>query len=124
MIEGKSGVIVYGEVDPASIFVEVGQEILAGYTIGRIVVPVLKHFKGRPTIMLHLELMEHGCRDALWWTDISTCPDGLLDPTPHLKNAAPNAPVFDLSGYDGATFMDSDAPRKDSRWWRVWGGNP
>jgi murein DD-endopeptidase MepM/ murein hydrolase activator NlpD len=122
MIEGVSGVIVYGEIDPSNLSVDVGQHITAGDTIGRVVVPVLKQFKGRPTVMLHFELMTHGSREALWWNDISQRPNGLIDPTPSLREAAPDAPVFDLNSYDGVAYINPAAPRKASRWWKVWGG--
>lgn len=53
LVEGKSGVICYGEIEPC---VNVGDLIWAGDTIGK----VLKKNKGRPTTMLHLELYEKG----------------------------------------------------------------
>lgn len=51
LVEGVSGVVVYGEVSPR---VRVGQTVSAGDLIGVVEQPVLKTFKGRPMAMLHL----------------------------------------------------------------------
>lgn len=78
LVEGPSGVVVYGEIRPA---VKVGDPIKAGWTIGW-VKQVLKEDKGRPMSMLHLELHRSGTRDAYAWEDER--PESLLDPTPFL----------------------------------------
>jgi murein DD-endopeptidase MepM/ murein hydrolase activator NlpD len=115
-------VIVYGEVGPDKINVSVGQRVFAGEILGVVETAVLTSFKGRPNIMLHLELMSHGRTESLWWMDLSGPPPaGLLDPTEHLKRAAPESPQFELSAYDGKAFADRTQPRKASRWWAVWG---
>ncbi len=47
MIEGLSGVVVYGEVASGTVCVSVGDSVVAGTVIGAIDVPVLTSFKGR-----------------------------------------------------------------------------
>jgi murein DD-endopeptidase MepM/ murein hydrolase activator NlpD len=84
LVEGETGVVVYGEIKPARDY-KTGDTLNAGDEIGR-VIPVLKKDKGRPMTMLHLELHRHGTRDAFEWPVGGPCPDSLLDPTPHLLN--------------------------------------
>jgi hypothetical protein len=146
LVEGSSGVIVYGELGPDSLRVKTGDSVSAGTALGRVDVAVLRSFKGRPMVMLHLELMAHGSRDTVWWTlrpqqyqrvkaeqeqdPECTRPAGLMDPTPRLMEAASavcdaggRAPlVFDLQTYNGRSFVDPEAPRKPSPYWEVWGG--
>lgn len=78
LVEGPSGVVVYGEITPD---VKVGDPIVPGWNIGY-VKQVLKIDKGRPMAMLHLELHRPGTRDAKDWIDER--PATLLDPTPFL----------------------------------------
>jgi len=81
MVEGRSGVVVYGEISPA---VQEGRVIFAGDVVGH-VIRVLRHDKGRPTSMLHLELHRMGSRSCLDWNlPPAKPPEQLLDPTPHL----------------------------------------
>lgn len=90
MVEGKSGVINYGEVTPANGFTT-GIRVFRGDKIGY-VKRVLFEDKYRPDIpghstsMLHLELYRHGTRDFADWHDPQKNPD-LLDPTPFLMMA-------------------------------------
>lgn len=77
MIEGASGVILYGEVYP---HVCVGEKIKSGDMIGR-VVRVLKEDKGKPTAMLHLELYKRGTTEPVWWHLGEEKPSNLLDCT-------------------------------------------
>lgn len=84
LIEGGTGVVVYGEIIPA---VGTGAMVKAGDVIGHIK-RVLKEDKGRPMSMLHLELHRHGTRDVYEWKAPDTRPESLLDPTPYLKVAA------------------------------------
>ncbi len=79
MVEGESGVVLYGEVTPG---VEVGQTVVRGEEVAR-VKQVLKKDKGRPMSMLHLELHKTGSRTWVEWLDER--PDILLDPSRHLK---------------------------------------
>lgn len=87
MVEGESGVINYGEIQPSCV---VGQEVKAGDILGKII-PVLPPEKIRPDIighscsMLHVELYEHGCREFAIWKLGYTRPKGLLDPTSLLE---------------------------------------
>lgn len=82
LVEGASGVVVYGEVGIGTGIRE-GVRVGAGETIGH-VRRVLVKDKGRPTSMLHLELHEHGTRDAFEWTVENGRPASLLDPTERL----------------------------------------
>ena len=79
MIEGKTGVIVYGEIKPNP-HLSLGQSITAGDVLGH-VIPVLKQDKGRPHSMLHLELHCHGTRDVYEWSSPESPPPSLKDPT-------------------------------------------
>lgn len=81
MVEGPSGVVCYGEITPS---VKNGELIERGSVIGH-VIQVLSKDKGRPMSMLHLELYRHGVREPLGWGPQDQQPDGLLDPTNHLK---------------------------------------
>lgn len=84
LVEGASGVVVYGEITPA---VAVGAHVTAGERIGQ-VRQVLKVDKGRPMSMLHLELHVHGTRDAYEWPDENNRPPSLRDPTPFLQKVS------------------------------------
>lgn len=81
MVEGASGVFLYGEIMP---FVFVGDTLGEGALVGH-VKRVLRHDKGLPTSMLHLELYRPGTRACC-----ETLPPGqpypsnVLDPTPIL----------------------------------------
>lgn len=82
-VEGPSGVVVYGEIFPAA---KVGDVLAAGGLIGS-VKRVLRHDKGLPLTMLHLELYRPGTRQPAWWRDLTHRPPELLDPTPLLRGA-------------------------------------
>lgn len=83
LVEGRSGVVVYGEIAPA---VAEKQKVNAGDIVGH-VKTVLKKDKGRPMGMLHLELHDHGTRDAPEWPVDGEKPKTLRDPTEYLKKA-------------------------------------
>lgn len=86
LIEGKSGVIVYGEISIVP-GLEVNDKICKGDLIGN-VIPVLKTQKSSiPQHMLHLELMSHGNYDTLIWDLDTEQPDALLNPIVLLKNS-------------------------------------
>lgn len=98
IIEGKSGMVVYGEIkidegllamQKQALKIPGGQiHVRKGQVIGT-VVRVLKKDKGRPTSMLHIELREPGFYrniDKSWEGDI--LPKGVLDPTPFLIRSA------------------------------------
>lgn len=79
LIEGNSGVIVYGEIIISSELC-VGSPILEGQEIGKIC-KVLKKDKGvNPPAMLHLELMQHGYYKTNWWKLGEKTPEGLMNP--------------------------------------------
>ena len=83
LIEGESGVILYGELKPLT---AIGETIKKGELIG-FVVPVLKKDKGvNPTTMLHMELYKHGTRESVWWKLDEPQPSELLDVTKILQN--------------------------------------
>jgi len=79
LIEGKSGVVVYGEITPNQ-SLHIGQEITPDKEIGKIK-QVLKKDKGRPMSMLHIELHVPGTQESVEWTVGSKKPESLLDPT-------------------------------------------
>jgi AICAR transformylase/IMP cyclohydrolase PurH len=82
MIEGKSGVINYGEIFP---LVDLNEKIEEGDALG-LVMSVLPHGKKRDDIvghscsMLHIELYKHGTRAFAEWLLNQEQPEGLLNP--------------------------------------------
>lgn len=79
MVEGDSGVILYGEVSPT---VRVDEVLDEGFVIG-LVQRVLLRDKGLPTSMLHLELYDSGTRVCCEsWLPGFSAPDGIRDPWP------------------------------------------
>lgn len=83
LVEGKSGVICYGEILPAD-GIKIGQPVSSGDLIGS-VKQVLKKDKGLPMSMLHFELYRHGTRDTVLWYLNEPQPESLLDPTDLLE---------------------------------------
>lgn len=88
MVEGASGVINYGEIEP---LVNMGQVVKRGQIVGRVKRVLLPgglrtDIPGHSESMLHLELYQHGTRDFADWHDATKNPT-LLDPTPFLMNA-------------------------------------
>ncbi len=79
LIEGESGVILYGEIDPCRELC-LRQRVARGTLLGT-VLRVLKNDKGRPHTMLHLELYTPGTRESTWWMLGDSKPHTLLDPT-------------------------------------------
>ncbi len=86
LIKGISGVVVYGECSPS---VSIGDFVLAGQEIAKITTSVLKKDKGKPTTMLHLELISHESLESCeaW---LQEKPKNLLDPTEFLIQAMNN----------------------------------
>ena len=78
MVEGGSGVVLYGEIAPFK-HLMVGDYLFKGDYLGR-VLTVLKEDKGLPQTMLHLELYKHGTKNPVWWRE-GPRPAELLDPT-------------------------------------------
>lgn len=94
-VEGHSGVIVYGEIEPLD-RVQEGLAVQAGDQIGH-VVQVLKKDKGvNPVNMLHLELYQKGQRQSVWWKKDETRPENLKDPSALLENNIFMSPEFVL----------------------------
>jgi phosphopantothenoylcysteine decarboxylase len=90
LVEGKSGVVCYGEIGS---HVSVGQKVKRGDVVGYIV-PVLPEGKERPDIpghsraMLHFELYKQGVREASKsWKHDQPMHDYMTDPTPFLMDA-------------------------------------
>jgi hypothetical protein len=83
LVEGPSGVVLYGEICGHVIL---GQEVRPGSRIG-FTRTVLKKDKGRPMCMLHIELYEHGTTESVWWKRDQNKPANLLDPTEKLLYA-------------------------------------
>jgi len=84
MVEGKSGVIGYCELQPDSRW-QVGNQVSAGEIIGAII-PVLKKDKGNGTTMLHLEQYAPGTREHVTWVLDTVKPPQLLNPRELLEN--------------------------------------
>lgn len=83
LAEGDTGVVAYGEISPRP-DLKVGSKFTAGDTVGH-VLRVLKHDKGRPMSMLHLELYLHGTTKTVEWPAWQNeKPKELRDPTPYL----------------------------------------
>jgi murein DD-endopeptidase MepM/ murein hydrolase activator NlpD len=83
LVEGTSGVVLYGEIDPS---VTVGAAVQRGDLVGH-VVTVLRNNKGLPMNMLHLELYTAETRESVWWRLNEKQPEQLLDPTDLLRIA-------------------------------------
>ena len=81
-IEGPSGIVVYGEVNPIPNH-EIGDFIQRGTAIAH-VKRVIKNDKNRPMSMLHLELHDKNHLHTSQWDANAPCPEGILDPTPYL----------------------------------------
>lgn len=132
LVQGASGRIIgYGEIGVDDVCVKVGDVLPIGARIGVINTPVLRTFKGRPMVMLHLEAYNSlpegyqggtGPSATVWWKTGEGQPERLMDPTSLLAPIATE--VFDLAQYDGKFSVDQGAPRKDAPWWSVWGGQP
>lgn len=90
LVEGKSGIVGYGEIRPKT-GLEVGHKLRRGDEVGW-VTEVLKHGKKRDDIpghsraMLHLALYEPGHRDWAPWHPGADVDDH-IDPTPMLEDS-------------------------------------
>lgn len=85
LVEGPSGVVAYGEIAPLP-GLQLGQVVEQGMRLGQ-VLTVLRHDKGRPMTMLHLELYNEDTRTTVWWRPEDPKPANLRDPTPFLEQA-------------------------------------
>lgn len=83
LIEGESGVVLYGEIVPESAL-KVGDSITKLQILGN-VARVIKKDRIFPSVsMLHLELYVHGTRTCTWWNSNEPQPKHLLNPTKYL----------------------------------------
>lgn len=84
-IKGKSGIVVYGEIEPNPTL-KIGDYWSSGMKIGT-VKRVLKKDNHRPLSMLHMELHhpDH-IHTPQWEIGQSKLPLGVFDPTPYLLN--------------------------------------
>jgi hypothetical protein len=82
LVEGESGVVCYGEIEPIY-DLEVGHKVQAGDIIGK-VLTVLKKDKGLPMTMLHIELYKSGTTEPITWMINEKKPENLLNPMPYL----------------------------------------
>jgi len=82
MIEGASGVILYGEIETQ---LKAGDYVFEGDLIG-VVLRVIKKDKGKPLAMLHLELYTPGTKEPVWWKLGESKPESLVDPTPLVES--------------------------------------
>lgn len=123
LVRSRMKVLAYGEI---SAMVSVGQKVKGGEVLGVVDTPVLRHFKGRPTVMLHLEQLHSCAKASEVWPLTEKYPNYLLDPFHLLWEVAGkvDVPTFDLSKYDGLKYMDPNQPQRPSQWWQVWGGSP
>jgi len=87
LVNGRSGVVLYGEVRAK---VRPGEQVEAGEVIGTVqrVLPTeaRSEIPGHLPSMLHLELYEKPM-DPVWWRLGMPRPKGLLDPTTFLNEA-------------------------------------
>lgn len=113
LVRGESGVVGYGEVSPR---VRVGEHVKKGDWIATIDQAVLKTYKGRPMVMLHIEVMTETADKSDWWPPGTPCPPTLRDPLPFLLAAAPGVKFFDMRNNRSKAFRDPNAPEKKSRW--------
>ena len=133
LVRGASGVVGYGECTPYA-DVQVGTQLKAGEKFAIVDTAVLKTFKGRPMVMLHLELyktlqVQPDGSHTTWWKAGAEKPENLIDPSFYLLNAASSedrggqGSCFQMETYTGTYFRDFRAPCKDSKWWAMWGGD-
>lgn len=133
LIRGASGVVGYGECTPLE-GIAIGARVRVGQRIAVVDTAVLKSFKGRPMVMLHLELyrnleVQPDGTNTMWWKLGESQPENLVDPSFCLVDAAAKGnrgyspKTFQLEDYTGQDFRDHSAPSKAAKWWGAWGGD-
>lgn len=106
LVQGASGVFAYGEV--GAIQVQVGERVQGGQELARIEVAVLRKYKGRPMVMLHLERYQKIPPTGLvWWRQGEEKPSLLLDPDIGLRGMATRE--FQIQHYDGRRYRAPDS---------------
>jgi 8-oxo-dGTP pyrophosphatase MutT (NUDIX family) len=100
IVQGESGFVLYGEIQASCL---AGDVLERGQVLGRVAVPVLATYKGRPQVMLHLELHSDAKWEEIW---VGEKPRSLQDPTPFLLEAERTQELeqFDPLQYDGQRF--------------------
>lgn len=83
LVEGASGVLLYGELTP---LIQLGALVTPDSCLGG-VKQVLKKDKGRPMHMLHLELYAPGTRESVIWDLDQPQPEHLFDPSDKLRQS-------------------------------------
>lgn len=90
LVEGKSGVVCYGEILPSE-GIQIGQIVHGSNMLGRVLQVCKKAPENPPPnhsmSMLHLELYKHGTYDCPSWEKLENRPQELLNPTQFLLNA-------------------------------------
>ncbi len=87
LVEGASGVVVYGEIMPSP-EMAVGKVVKRKEKIGSVLQVLKKSKEGSHVSMLHMELHKPGTKFTEAWVDSK--PETLLDPTPLLLKAFRN----------------------------------
>lgn len=94
LVEGKSGVLLYGEIEPAE-GLSVGCKVAAGESVGTVLRVLSPKTDGRPYAnpanspsMLHFERYRPGTTQAVFWHLNEIMPNELLDPTELLLESA------------------------------------
>jgi hypothetical protein len=85
-VQGKSGIINYGELQPMP-HLRIGSELKGNEHVGNILEVLLKD-KGRPRSMLHLELYDGIPDEWACWKPGAPRPPKLCDPTPLLVRSS------------------------------------
>jgi len=90
-VEGDHGIILYGEIHiytGLGVYLNVGDKVQQGAHLGS-VERVLRHDKGTPTSMLHVELLSEWTSRCplVWERDAEEPPEILRDPTPLIQEA-------------------------------------
>lgn len=85
MVEGKSGVVLYGAIIPDPGLV-LGRRLDRGQRLGH--VTQLQSDTAKAACILHLGLYRHGTRECAQWKPGAPRPDTLRDPTTYLIDAA------------------------------------
>ncbi|KKN65709.1 hypothetical protein LCGC14_0478480 [marine sediment metagenome] len=91
LVEGKTGVVLYGEIEVGLHrgfmgYICKGSRVKEGQLLG-VTKPVLKKDKGEPMCMLHFELYKRGTTESVWWKFGDPKPKNLFNPTARLEEA-------------------------------------
>jgi murein DD-endopeptidase MepM/ murein hydrolase activator NlpD len=82
VVRGKSGFILYGEIEP---IVKIGDKIKENDVVGKVIEVLKKEKPKNPKTMLHIELYSK-YNGSVWWKIGDEKPDGLEDPEKILRN--------------------------------------